>query len=92
MPLYYYYCSECSLEKKRIVDVPVEQPCPKCNKNMARSPRPPTSQVMEVVDNGLMSKRVERLNDIESILKERSDKHSRETRPKDQTDDKTQEN
>lgn len=78
MPLFHFYCDECSQEIKRILSVeelvnPVA--CPICQGPTYRKARGPTSQVTEILDNGLMGRKVERLKDAERLYKERSKNH-----------------
>lgn len=42
-----------------------------CGLEMVRDPRPPSSRVTEVLDNGLMNKRLERLADAERLFADR---------------------
>jgi hypothetical protein len=46
---------------------------------MYPSLKPGTSRVVEVLDNGLMPRKVERLHNIEEIMQERNDKFKKET-------------
>ena len=49
-------------------------PCPICKvEALPWLKKSGTCQVMEVMDNGLMPKALERLTDIEQIMKERAD-------------------
>jgi hypothetical protein len=43
---------------------------------LVRTPKPPTSQVTEVLDNGAMPKRLERLADAERLYRERAEADS----------------
>jgi hypothetical protein len=45
-----------------------------CGLVSKRAPQPPTTATKETIDNGLMSKRVERYVDAEDLYKERSKK------------------
>lgn len=73
MPLYYYRCCKC-LKAQRRIQTPEEaaklQGCD-CGYSLRREPRPPTAQVMETLDNGVMTKRLERLADAERLFEER---------------------
>lgn len=56
-------------------------PCPKCaTLFLERDEEPATTRITEVLDNGLMSRRVERLADVERMVKDRvvADKKSRQ--------------
>ena len=47
-----------------------------CGGVMERAPlKGPTSTVVEIRDNGIMPRRIEQMQDIKEILKERSDKN-----------------
>jgi hypothetical protein len=84
MPLYYYVCSKC-YQPQRKIQTPEEatkvQVCGKpvpgktdaCKYTLRRDPRPPSSRVTEVLDNGAMNKRLERLADAERLFSERNE-------------------
>lgn len=76
MPLYVYQCEGCSEQKQRIrkaVDANTPFDCEFCgNGKMVRKPQPPSARAVEVLDNGLMAKRVERPADAERLFKERA--------------------
>lgn len=75
MPMYRFKCPECSSEV-RILRRPEKAgdavECPHCKVPMKRNAQGASSKVVEVLDNGIMSRRVERLANIEEINKERS--------------------
>lgn len=75
MPMYNYHCPECE-QNFRFIKTPEKAllpvNCATCDTLLVRKPAPPTSMVKEVLDNGLMSRKVERLADIEEIVVERS--------------------
>lgn len=77
MPLFYFKCSkpDCGTERS-IIGPPAAAKkvvvCKLCGSNMTRAPRPPSSKAVEVLDNGLMSRKVERIADADRIFKERS--------------------
>jgi hypothetical protein len=76
MPRYYFTCG-CGAdigvlrppEKQRDPQI-----CPKCGADMKRAPRGATSRIIETRDNGVMSRRVEQLADVERIMNERAHK------------------
>lgn len=83
MPLYYYRCCKCGQSQRKIQapeeavklqecsrDIPGKGPC---GYVLQREPRPPSTQVMETLDNGVMTKRLERLADAERLFKERNE-------------------
>lgn len=54
--------------------------CDKCGELMTRDPSPATSRMVEILDNGLMTRRVERPANAEKLYKDRAqqmeaDKH-----------------
>lgn len=74
MPLYYFRCSHCGTASRRILK-PEEagsQTCT-CGAFVTRTPQPPSTQVMETLDNGVMTKRLERLADAERLFAERNE-------------------
>jgi len=56
------------------------RPCPVCSEIMSRKPVPPSTQVHEVIDNGIMPRRLTRLADAERLNKERADKDPQRAR------------
>lgn len=46
--------------------------CPECKECVTREVTGPSSQVMEVLDNGAMPRRLERLRDAEDLYRSRS--------------------
>jgi putative FmdB family regulatory protein len=75
VPMYNFKCPQCRSQVRILRKVekaadPVE--CPHCKVGMERAPMPPTSMVKEVLDNGLMSRKVERLANAEEIGRDRS--------------------
>ena len=51
--------------------------CPQCNKSSRAIIRAGTIQVIERLDNGAMARAVERLHNVEEVLEERSENHSK---------------
>lgn len=80
MALYNFRCSgPCKSSKRKILnhdqlDTVVGKLCGKtdCSGVWEREQTGPTNQVYEVLDNGLMPHKVERLADAERLFKERS--------------------
>lgn len=74
MALFKYTCKACGTPKQSICEpeqVNSPPPCKKCGGELTRTPSPPTTSSYEVLDNGLMSKRIERFTDAERLYKER---------------------
>ena len=75
MPLYHFICSDCTSLDKRILEPEqlAKVICRKCGGRVHRTGvRPPTAMLKEVVDNGLMVKRLENYVDGQRLTKERS--------------------
>ena len=75
MPLYYFKCLECNLPEKRLLSVAEskqDRHC-KCGGKLKRTPKPPSSQATEILDNGIMTKKIERLVDAERLNREQYD-------------------
>lgn len=74
MPTYSYSCEECPREwsESRAVEARAAAPCPDCGKECARVWKSgPKVRVMEVLDNGLMGRRLERDYQIGRMVEER---------------------
>lgn len=74
MPLYYFRCKACGAPARRIIEPEKVKDvrCPKCGGEVERTPKPPTAMLKEVVDNGLMVKRLENFTDGQELTKARS--------------------
>lgn len=79
MPLYNFSCGQCGATIKKLM--PVDRfrstgilPCP-CGGEARHRPGAATSQTMEVLDNGIAPRRVERLSEAERIFRERAAAH-----------------
>lgn len=69
MPQFYYKCPKCGASKRRIFSLEESkepQAC-ECGEAMVRNPKPPSSSSKEKLDNGIMSKAVERYTDAEEL-------------------------
>lgn len=76
MPLYYFKCPTCQAEARRILTPEQAREgahCSVCAALMERTPQPPSARVTEVIDNGLMTRRLERLADAERLFAERNE-------------------
>lgn len=75
MPLYYFECSTCGVNRNRIL-TPVAakevQICKACASVLHRTPKGGSVQTMEVLDNGNLVKPVTRYADAEKLYKDRS--------------------
>jgi len=69
MAVYHYVCPKCELFVKTFKK---GLKCNKCGTEMVRNSTGSRYDVKEVLDNGIMARRVERLKDIEEIMKDRS--------------------
>lgn len=76
MPLFYFRCTACDEQARKIMtpaEARVAQRCGACGGALTRDPRPPSSQAVETLDNGVMTQRLERLADAERLFAERND-------------------
>ena len=80
MPTYFLRCEPCDETIRRrftllLSEVPERSPlrtCERCSGPLKRVARPPTTQVKESLDNGAMTKRVERYSTAEELYRERA--------------------
>lgn len=81
-----FRCAKCDSTARRLwskspcldaPNAPPKAPVCKCGEQMERDMKPPTTQVVEVLDNGAMAKRLERLADAPRLFKERVDAKNR---------------
>lgn len=86
MALFRYRCPACGDEALRLIrpsvekGVPVAVPCEGCGGVAVRDPNPPTANAYERVDNGFMTKAVDKLEDVERMSRERSDRSKEQGR------------
>lgn len=75
MPLFTFHCPKCDNTFRKMLSKFDKQHCPKpdCGGEGERVVNPPTSQTREVIDNDLMPRRVERLRDINQLVRDRND-------------------
>ncbi len=74
MPMYFYVCEDCGTFARRlraIADGNTPLECV-CKGKMPRSPQPPDTSKVEVLDNGAMRRRLERPADAERLIYERN--------------------
>ena len=70
-------CTQCLHTKKYFLNNSTERPdCCKCGGATKRSALPPSIQVMETLDNGLMAKQVERLSNAPELYSRRIPKQA----------------
>lgn len=75
MPLYYYRCAKCDRVDRNLLSVEdskLPQACKECSETMERSPEPPSVRATEILDNGFMPRRIERLVNAEALFKDRA--------------------
>lgn len=74
MPIFNFFCAKCQKqEKKLMAKRPAEIPvCPTCSGERTYTNNMATI-VLETFDNGFMTKKVERLRDIEQLKKDRQE-------------------
>jgi hypothetical protein len=75
MPLYYFECCKCHKPHRKIltVDEAMKIQACECGYTLRRTPQPPSARVTEVIDNGIMPRRLERLADAERLFAERNE-------------------
>lgn len=74
MALYRFVCTGCGKTKRKIimgVNVALNFKC-ECGGELSRAPNPPSTMVTEKLDNGIMSRAVERPADAERLYAERA--------------------
>ena len=78
MPVFHYICFKCNTPPIRkllsVTQSKEDQLCLICKEKMKRQPTAPTVQVKEKLDNGAMTKAIERYAEAERLFKERSGK------------------
>lgn len=75
MPNFTFKCSTHGSFSVRLNEAPKEYPCDTCLLPSLRSYKASGGlSVVEIIDNGLMARKVERLHNIEEIVKETADK------------------
>lgn len=74
MPLYHFKCTSCDWSGRRLIESTevAKQTCSECSRPVKREPRPPSTHVIETLDNGHMVKKVERFADAEHLFRERA--------------------
>lgn len=70
-----YACPEHGEFRLSLAERKKRMPCPQCSKESRSILGAGTARIMEVLDNGAMARRVERLHNVEEIMEERSRNH-----------------
>lgn len=73
MPSYRFECPSCNNSASKVMNSPTGRVvvC-KCGTQMNRVPTGPTSRIVETRDNGIMTRAVEQLADVERLSRERA--------------------
>lgn len=74
MPIYLFKCG-CQEGKTLLLpakDRDLPRTCAVCNQPLKREMGRPTTRVVEVIDNGIMAKKLERLADAERLFSDRA--------------------
>lgn len=82
MAWFTYICPEHGTFRASLLRRSKQQPCPECGADSKIVLRAGSVRSTEIRDNGAMARSVERLTDIEEIMEERADKHTRDTMEK----------
>lgn len=75
MPLYYFLCTGCGNQSRRILSATAASStleCKECHAPLQRTPKPPTTRVVETLDNHVMGRKLEREADAERLYRDRS--------------------
>lgn len=74
MPKFCFHCDTCDKQVVRIIDASKVPgiTCRDCGNPLRRTPQAPSSTVTERLDNGFMTKAVERPADAERLYRERA--------------------
>ena len=77
MPIFTYKCGEHGIFQKMLPSRVKTFECPKCGEISQNQFKVGSVQTMEILDNGLMARAVERLSDIEEIVSLDNDKFTK---------------
>lgn len=75
MPLFFFKCNSCGREVRKIIPAEADfkdRTC-SCSGTLERDARGVTSRTVETLDNGAMTRSLERLTDAERLFKERNE-------------------
>jgi len=78
MAWFSYQCGNDGVFRKSLPRREKKHRCPVCDILCPVILKTASMQTVEVLDNGAMARSVERLSNIEEIMEERADKHSKE--------------
>lgn len=74
MPVFNLVCKACGQTDRRLCQPALVfnmmLKCRRCGAPLFRDPNPPTTQVKETLDNGLMTRRVERYAEAERLARD----------------------
>lgn len=87
MAWFSYKCKEHGVFKKSLEKREKLFPCPICGEPSSPVIKSGNVSIMERLDNGAMSRAVERLHNIEEIMSERADSHDRKMGIKNEEED-----
>lgn len=79
MAWFSYKCEEHGLFTKSMLKREKKASCPVCGKDSVAVIKAGSVSIVEKLDNGAMSRSVERLHNIEEIMNQRSDEHDKKT-------------
>lgn len=72
MPVFSFRCDSCGAQARRLLPAAPDEYLCVCGKPMERNGAGPTSRATEVLDNGMMSRPLERLDNAEEIFRDRA--------------------
>lgn len=78
MPIYWYICQVCGEEVRKMHPRKATPGLCQCGGGLSRAPRGPSASPTEVLDGGLLLRRIERPADAERLTRERSEKRKRD--------------
>lgn len=88
MPLFNFHCPKCDVPVRLLLDSADQaQSHKKCGETLKRVLGAASSQAMEVLDNGIQPRRVERYAEAERIFKEREWAHDQKYKRTDVDDE-----
>jgi hypothetical protein len=75
MPLFYFTCKDCKKTFTQILNWVGGTPLRRCEcgGELGHSPKAPSTQTKEVLDNGIMNRRLERFAEAEDLHRDHAD-------------------